>query len=315
MRKLTDLQKVSIDTFKGINTANFSSREGEEILREEIGKLICRNGVPNIHAYNKNKHDLFELMEEILLPVAEPYTLPAELQSMIRIENIAEGEYKEFNVEFPELFKAYKVSDGNIDIRRQTVAGRKLVIPTAFEAIKIYAELADFVKGKIDWASMVSRVNKSFENIVARNIAKLFDSVANPIDTASGTFNADTLAQLIEKVEEKYSSGAIIYGKKSVLGKVQDVVQSEVSKQDFNAIGYYGQFRGTPMMQLPTDSADLVILPYNGSPIGIVVREGAPLVLETSDFGTRNDLQLELIMRIKLGYATVDVSGATYTLA
>lgn len=315
MNKLNDIQKIALDLYKGNMPANFSTREAEDVLRDTISELICVNGKPNHNKYGENKYKVFALLEEIFLPVVEPYRLPQELANMIRIESIGDGESKEFEVEYPELFDIYKVSDGNIDVRRQTVAGRKISIPTEFAIVRIYAELSDFLAGRVDWVGMVNRVNRSFEDQIARNMAGLFGEVANPIHTANGTFDSDTLADLIDRVEEKYGTGTVIYGKKSALGKVQDVVQAERSKEDFNAIGYYGQFRGTPMVEIPVKGNDLVILPYNGSPIGVVLFEGNPLFLETADFGARNDLQLEFVMRRKIGYAKVDVSGAVYELA
>lgn len=313
--KFTDLQKVAVDLYRGNTASNFSTREAEEILREEISNLISVNGKPSLNKFRENKYKVYALLEEVFMPVTQPYQLPAELQSMIRVERIADNEVPEFTVDDPALFKVYKTSDGNIDIRRQTVAGDKVTVSVGVHMIKIYAELSNFLTGRIDWVGMINKVNASFDDFINRSMASLFDGVANPIKTATGTFDADKLADLIDEVETKYGTGAVIYGKKSVLGKVQDVVQSERSKEDFNSIGYYGQFRGTPMIEIPTSSTELVILPYAGSPLGLVVIQGNPLVLDTGDFGTRNDLQMEFVMGMRLGFVSVDIGGATYTIA
>lgn len=315
MRNLTDLQKIAVDLYKGQMSANYSTRDAEDVLRDSIAELINKNGRPNLNKFGENKYKVFAILEEVLEPVTQGYELPASIANIIRVVNVGWGDATEVTVDDPALFKVYKVSDGNADIRRQTVSGNRLYVATDVFAIKIYAELSDFLAGRIDWIALVNKVNASRANDVARKLASLFGTNENPIASESGSFDADTLAKLIERVEEEYSTSAVIYGKKSVLGKIQDVVQSEKSKEEFNAFGYYGQFRGTPILEMPTGSNDLVILPYSGSPIAIVVNEGSAIVKDTQDFGDRNDLQLELFLGYKMGLAVVDIRGAVYTLA
>ena len=315
MNKLTDLQRVALDLYKGEIPTEFSKADAENVLREEISKLITKNGRPDLNMFGKNKYDVFAILSEVLEPVTNVYELPQALSNLIKVVNIGHGDTTEITVDDPKLFDVYRISDGNADIRRQTVAGNRLYVPTDVFGVKIYAELSDFLAGRIDWVAMVTKVNVSRQSDVALKIAELFAGNVNPIAKETGSFNAETLISLIEQVEEEYKTGAVIYGKKSTLGKIQDVVQSEKSKEDFNHFGYYGEFRGTPIIELPTGSNELVILPYSGSPIAIVVNEGQAIVRDTSDFGVRNDLQLELFLGYKMGLAVVEIRGAVYELA
>lgn len=315
MRQLTDLQKIAVDLYKGGTPANFSKREAEDVLREEISALICKDGVPNHNKFSENKWKVYALLEDVFAPVAQPYELPEQIRNLIRTETIGHRESKEFEIGDNELFKVYKVSDGNLDIRRQTTYAGRVAVNTEWYSIKIYAELSDFLAGKIDWVGMINKVNASISDYVAREMAKLFTGVTNPVDTGTGAFDANVLIRLIQAVKDKYKSQAVIYGNMLTLGKIQDIVQSEKSKEEFNSIGYYGQFRGTPVMELPVEGNDLIILPYNGSPIGLVVVEGTPIVRDSADFGERNDMQLELFTAFKMGFVAIDIGGAKYELA
>ena len=313
-KDLKDLKKLARDVYLG-QTGNFSISDANDELRKAILEFMTNDrGEISYNIYKQNQYQLFAVLEDVLSPVVKPYELPAELSSLVSIQTIPYGDRAYVNVDDNAVFDLYVNVNGNADIRRQTAIGGRLPVETSPLAIKIYAELRQFLAGEVDFTNMVNKVRTSFASGVDKRIGELFNNLDVSVEDATGSFDPDKLAELIEKVEDIYGTEAIIYGRKSVLGKVQDVVQSDEAKREFNSMGYFGSFRGTKMIDVPTKSDKLVIVPYTGSPLVVVIYEGAPLALDTSDFAQRNDLQIEFFFQQLVGVAKAVTQGATYKL-
>lgn len=310
---ITDLQKVSIGLMQG-SVGNYSIEEGNELIRKVI--IDACDGEWNMYKFQANKYKVFEIIAEVLtLPVGR--MVEESFGRFANIERVPLNTKKQYVVKDPSLFKSYIVSAGNQDIRRQKLYNSKFEVITHREAIKIYAELDDFISGTIDFPEMVQRVALSFNNMIAKAI---YSAVHNAYTGAeinatggasglawSGTVTEANLMKLITRVEGRLGVKCAIYGTNASLSliPIQAVGASEDMKSQQNSVGYVGKFRGRDCIELPQtateDIADdfLIIAPV-GTQMVYVVLEGDAYVID-SNSDSRNDMQMEYFFGQQFG--------------
>ena len=70
----------------------------EAALRDELAKLMTKDGVHfNRHVFNRNKEDVFELLEENLQEVL-PQNVKSALDMFVEVKHYAQGQRPEFRV-------------------------------------------------------------------------------------------------------------------------------------------------------------------------------------------------------------------------
>lgn len=316
---ITALQKLSLDVFNGV-PVQYENVSGEQAIKNAILKSI--GGEWNFYNFQKGKWEFFQILSELLtLPLGQ--TMEGMFDGIVDTETIAKGDKKVVDVENQDLFKVATVSAGNSDIRRQRIYNRQVVIETGDVEIKIYEDFDRFIAGRINWSNLIERVRKSVANDTAEKIYKALlasYSATNTNYNKTGTFAEATLDQMIARVEGKTGMKCAIYGTKEALGKVSNgltsvvttVGTSDATRADYATLGYFRNYKGTPMIEIPTilktgtdDFAftpDLFILPI-GEKILKVVFEGEPIIIDSQDAGRRNDRQIEFLFNHKIGVA------------
>jgi len=323
MANYTALQKMSLDVYKGVPVV-FNNVSGEDALRNKITETI--GGEWNYYNFQRNKIDFYELMSELLvLPTQE--IMGNIFGGIVSVETVPLGTKKVIDVQDENLFKVATVAAGNSDIRRQRVFNRQITIETGDIAVKLYDDFDRFIAGRIDWASLIERVRRSIANDTAKKIYQALlgsYSASNSNYNVSGTLNETTLDRMIARVEAKTGLKCGIWGTKETLGKlsvsatsIQTVITPENLREDYASMGYFRNYKGTPMVEIPTildpgtDNLtfgnEIFILPV-GMEIIKVVYEGSPIVDDTQDTTRRNDRQIEFLFTQKLGVACL-ISG------
>lgn len=321
---MADIKKLALDVYNGVPVM-YDGVSGEEALRNAITQAC--GGEWNIYQFNKNKWDVYEIVSELLtLPTQEIMT--EMFGNIVNVETIALGDKKVIDVENQDLFKVATISAGNSDIRRQRVYNRQLTMETGDMGVKLYDDFDRFRAGRINWATMIDRVRRS---IAYETAGKMYQALLDAYDSTNanynvtGTLNEKTLDRMIARVEAKTGLKCALYGTKETLGmvsagstSVQTVIHtSDAMRDEYNTIGYNRQYKGTPMMEIPTllkagtddlkFGNELFILPA-GLEIIKVVYEGTPFVSDSQDATKRNDRQIEFEFTQKMGVACL-ISG------
>jgi len=316
---ITELQKLSLNVYDGV-AVQFENVSGEDAIKNAILKSV--GGKWDFYSFQQNKWGFYQMLSEILtLPLAK--TMEGMFDGIVDTETIALGDRKVYEIESPELFKVATVSAGNSDIRRQKLFNNQIVIETGDTEIKIYEDFDKFLAGRINWVTLIDRVRKSVSNDTATKIYKALIGSYSDTNTnynKSGTFSETILDEMISRVEAKTGMKCAIYGTKVALGKVSTGIVSIVTtvgasitaKEDMYAMGYFRNYKQTPMIEVPTIltpgtevfafGADLFILPI-GEKILKVVFEGAPIIQDLQDSTRRNDRQIEFLFSQKIGVA------------
>lgn len=324
MIKLTDLQKLALDTYRG-SVEKYSKVEAENAIRNAV--IDACGGEWNYFSFNKNKWDVYQIMSEVL-SVGLGELLIGKFDNFAEVRDTQLGDTIEFIVEDNSLFRVATIADGNVDIRRQKLYNGKLSVTTEKLAIKIYEEFDRFIAGRIDWATMVDRVQLSYAHEVA---IRIYNAIYGSYDTlvapyqVSGTFDETKLLDAIAHVEASTGQKAVVFGTKRALSKITTAETSDGMKDKLNLLGHYGMFRGTDLLELPqahkpgtNDFAvadDFLLIIPNGEKIVKVILEGDVYIYDT-EAGQRNDEQIEFFFGRKVGIGVLKADNyAIYKLS
>ncbi len=324
MIRLTDLQKLALDTYNG-SVEKYSKVEAEHAIRNAI--VDACGGEWNYFSFNKNKWDVYQIMSEVL-SVGLGELLIGKFDNFAEVRDTELGDTVEFIVEDKSLFRVATIADGNIDIRKQKLYNGKLAITTEKLAIKIYEEFDRFIAGRIDWATMIDRVQLSYAHEVS---VRIYNAIYGSYDTlvapyqVSGTFDETKLLDAIAHVEASTGQKAVVFGTKRALAKITTADTSEGMKDKLNVLGHYGMFRGTDLLELPqahkpgtNDFAvadDFLLVVPNGEKIVKVILEGDVYIYDT-EAGARNDEQIEFFFGRKVGIGVLKADNyAIYKLS
>lgn len=317
MSKLTDLQVLALDTYRKA-PVSYSLAESNEAIRKAV-RDAC-GGDWNYYNFQKNKWDVFAVIAEIM-PVAMNADLSDKFNGFADFIDTAMGDENNFIVEDNALFPVYTVGRGNGDIERQKISGRSFSVSTVDKEIKFYDEFDRFMAGKIDFSTLTNRATMSYSHYVGQLIAEtIYGSYAsvNTNNKATGAYDADTLAGIIENCKAATGASAIqIWGTTTALGNISDGFgYSDNAKDKANQLGFYGNFRGTGLVAFPqayqpqsttyvVNTSHVIILPA-GERIVKVAFEGSPFV-GMSDAMARSDRQLEFVYGRRVGAAAITV--------
>lgn len=281
-----NLVKMGIDTYKNIPNGNFSREDNLKVLREALVEL---NGGTKLNyktmRNNAKAIEMFEIIEEILnVTVMGGLEDNPFFQRFVEVRNLALGDEQTFFIEDDSLFIVSEIAAGINDIRRQRVSGGTTVsVPTKLHGIEIYEELNRVLAGRVDFTDMIDKVATSFDRDISTRIYNaLYNNYSNVNSAFKLTgFSENTFLDLISHVEAATGKNAVIMGTKSALRMIGKSVVSEQDKEKYSQLGYYGDFYGTPAIQIPQNHTpgtynfqlsdkDLYVMPVDSTPIKMV---------------------------------------------
>lgn len=262
MGKFDSIVSLTKDLRNGVETFSYEDRtlsrsQVEDAIRNA---LIDANGGEktfNRKAFRRNKVEIFELIEELVPAIVNEEHRDSDFwQKYVDERNLSEGDSIEFDVQDNSLFVVSEIADGIATPRRQRIVGNKTyTLNPVVHSIRMYDEFSRFMAGRINWLELCDKVAKSFDAQIWNDIY----AVVGGIDTSStgltntyiksGTYDEETLMELIEHVEAANNASAVIVGSKLALSKCKGVLSDEAKSKMFSE-GYYGNFNGTPMITL-----------------------------------------------------------------
>lgn len=327
---MNDLVRIAIDAYNG-TVEKYSVSDAQETLRKA---LIAANGgdtkidIRKIRDGECNK--VFAIIEEILR-----VTVPAGLQendlfkALVEYKNVAEGDQNVFAVEGDTLFFVDDIAKGTQGIRRQRFADyMDVTVPTVMHGIRIYEELARVLAGRVDFNTLIDKVNESVKNQILTEIYAVWHQATSAelggayYPATVGAYSEDALLEIIEHVEAAGNGAtATIIGTKKALRKLADNIAtpSDKTKDDLYENGYIGKFFGSPVICVPQrhkagttnfvfDDKEITVIATGAKPIKFVY-EGDPLVI----FGNpadNADLTQEYFLAEQWGMAFAMASNA-----
>lgn len=226
MNNLTGLVNLINDTLKNKvalfneNASKYSDqaiREGfYEILGEE--KLTWQN-------FSNNYRAIFTVMENVL-----SVNLPAAWENSRFYDQFVEikrgdlGDRNEFIVEDNSTIVAATFSGNHWDTDRQKVQGkRSFSVPTGWIYVRIYNDLERFLTSNDSLVDMIGKMQKAFQNEIDSRVVASFNGVGTYLPSKfkeSGTYDEDTMNNLIELVQTYSQKDVVIAGTRTALSSI-----------------------------------------------------------------------------------------------
>lgn len=327
-----DIVKLGTDIALG-SVEKYSAKEADEAMRAALIELNGGSTAVNYRAMRDGKcSGLFTVVEEIIANAVPVGLMESDFfTALVDFRNLALGDMNEFLVEDATVFAVDTVADGTQALRRQRIENlTPVTVKTATHGVRIYEELSRILAGRVDFAKLIQKVTVSEQEQILNTIYSLWynatdtqmgGSVYYPGYQAAGTFNEDTLLDLIAHVEAAAGGRpATIIGTKKGLKPLKDSLLGPDGKNIVDSQGYVGKFYGTDTICVPqrhkrgtTDFVfddKMITVVANGDggkPIKFVY-EGSPLMIH-GDASQNMDLTEEFVLLDKWGGALVTAGG------
>lgn len=295
----------------------YSVEDANEKLRVAINKAIgCEDGKFNHRKFHKKREEVFEIILEALDESFE-VEIRNQFDQFVDIRSTAFGDKLAFIPRNDEMFRVDAIAGGNNNLQRQRIVGKQpYTIPTGWYGVKFYEELERFLAGRVDWADLVSRLNRSFVNKVALDIYQAIQAGYSALTApykVGGTYEEEKMTTLVEHVRAATGMTPAVFGTLLAIKKAVPSFQSDAMKGERNANGYFKIVDGIQYGVIPQahkagtdefaiDNNFLLVVPNGDEKLVKMVIEGEALIKETTDQNNHDDTQ-EYMVRKKYGVA------------
>lgn len=310
---LTELQKVSLDTYYG-RKENFAqlNKSGDDIIRTEIlGKMdspMPSNQAEFRRWFKGVSNECFALLEKTITVVHNDIAFE-QFGDFVHTDILGEGEAYDYVIENADLFKVSARATGVGTSLRQKMHNGRLETSKFYLTVKIYDEFFRFLTGRINWTNLVDRVAKSLSHKMATIVTGTIFNAYDPTSAFHESCNPDGVDEALQEVINKLSAkvGDVqILGTKGALARISGLGGLYVDGQDKRDFGYVKMFAGVQCVELaqgfdedakeydiPNDK--LLVVPSNQALV-YVAYEGDVEIEENLEKLGRNDRQIEMSM-------------------
>ena len=250
-----NIVKLAVDLANG-RTEKYSKAEANKVMREA---LIDINGGSTTLDYKRMRdgahNGLFALIEEVV-----PQTVMAGLQgdeifnTLVEMHNVAEGDSPVFEVEDVNWYEISKIAPGVRGLRRQRLAGRKVVTLNAeMHGVRIYEHLRRILAGRVDFTDMIARVGESYRQNILNEIytcwAGLTAEELGADFVYAGSYDEEAVLDVMEHAEAATGKKPIILGTAKALRNLE--LTGDNAEADIYNLGHVGKFYGADVIRMP----------------------------------------------------------------
>ena len=316
----------------------------EAALRDELAKLMTKDGVHfNRHVFNRNKEDVFELLEENLQEVL-PQNVKSALDMFVEVKHYAQGQRPEFRVVRGKIrgkqfvtratesgnYETFRLDRDRFDLYIQAIGGAGYVdFERYLDGLESMTDIYEVIQEGI--------VDRLFE-MVQGCLLNSWNAAGRPTrnKVATNQFNPTAMKKLCNTVAP-YGS-PIIYCTpefaaemvNALVYNASNIKLSDVDMQEVRDRGYIGKFYGTPVVVMPQSWTDetntklqfnpafAYVLPTGKEKIIKMAFEGSPFFMERGSEYHVGDNSFELQGYVKVGvglFTTPNYWGIYYNAA
>lgn len=287
-----------------------------EILGEE--KLTWKG-------WRRHKIECFEIMENVLdVNIPLSWVDSPFYKQFVETKSTADGDTNEFVVEDASVLFTSKLAGNYWSIDRQKVQGnRSFSVQVETIGIRVYDELERFLKGTITLAKMVANLQKAFQDEIDSRIYTSFNGIGTYLPAKfqeTGSYDKDTLADLIQRVQVASRRNVILAGTRSALAHIVDGINanimSEKQKEEIATTGMLLDYTGLGVhaMQIPqsfarfsydfkVDNSSIFVLPDGVKPVKLFF-EGDTRTKENTE-KDNDDMTIDTTVMMKTGVGII----------
>ena len=304
------------------NAVKYTDQAVREAFFEILGddKLTWQN-------WRAHKTECFEVMENVLnvnLPLAWENSPFYDQFVEVKNGSLEIGDANEFIVDDASVLFASRFSGNYWSVDRQKLQGRKsFSLQTEWIAIRVYDELERFLKGTVTLAEMVAKLQKAFQNEIDSRIFTSFNGIGTYLPAKfqeSGSYDKDTMSDLIQRVQVASQKNVILAGTRSALANIVDGVDahrmSERQKEELATKGALLDLTGLGVsaIEIPqtfvrgsydfkVDNKSIFVLPDGTKPVKLFF-EGDTRARELGE-KDNDDMTVDTTIQTKLGTGIV----------
>ena len=221
----TGLQLVNlgIDEIKKVPTANFSSSQRNDAIRDKFFEIMGTDKF-DVMAWERHKYECFEVLREVFKQtIASGEGAMSDFYNQFVDERDVElGDTQELIIENEAYLTVGKVSGNNWDLDRQRMdKGAKIAISTDAYYVKIYEYFKRFLTGRMDWNELYNEVNRSIKKFKDDFVAKVFSNGVDGLPEEwfyKGAYNESSIQKVIDNVTaSNHGADIVLTGTKSAL--------------------------------------------------------------------------------------------------
>ena len=324
----------------------------ESALRDELTKLMCKpnrkTGVMefNRHVFNRNRDEVFELLEENLEEVL-PQEIKTALDMFVEIKHYAQGQRPEFRVVRGKMrgrqfvtratesgnYETFRLDRDRFDLYIQTIGmGGYVDFERYLDGLENMTDIYEVIQDGItdELFRMVQECLLASWNAAGRPVRNKV--AANAFDPVAMTKLCNTIAPygspIIYCTPEFAAEmvNAIVYASTNpswIGGKISDQDMAEIRDR-----GYIGKFHGVPIVVMPQTWTDekntkllmnpsfAYVLPAGKEKLIKMAFEGSPYFREWNDHEGDNSFTLQGYIRVGVGlFTTPNYWGIYYNSA
>lgn len=287
-----------------------------EILGEE--KLTWKG-------WRRHKIECFEIMENVLdVNIPLSWVDSPFYKQFVEAKSTADGDTNEFVVEDASVLFTSKLAGNYWSIDRQKVQGnRSFSVQVETIGIRVYDELERFLKGTITLVKMVANLQKAFQDEIDSRIYTSFNGIGTYLPAKfqeTGSYDKDTLADLIQRVQVASRRNVILAGTRSALAHIVDGINanimSEKQKEEIATTGMLLDYTGLGVhaMQIPqsfarfsydfkVDNNSIFVLPDGVKPVKLFF-EGDTRTKENTE-KDNDDMTIDATVMMKTGVGII----------
>ena len=277
--------------------------------------------------WRAHKTECFEVMENVLnvnLPLAWENSPFYDQFVEVKNGSLEIGDANEFIVDDASVLFASRFSGNYWSVDRQKLQGRKsFSLQTEWIAIRVYDELERFLKGTVTLAEMVAKLQKAFQDEIDSRIFTSFNGIGTYLPAKfqeSGSYDKDTMSDLIQRVQVASQKNVILAGTRSALANIVEGVDahrmSERQKEELATKGALLDLTGLGIsaIEIPqvfvrgsydfkVDNKSIFVLPEGTKPVKLFF-EGDTRARELGE-KDNDDMTVDTTIQTKLGTGIV----------
>ena len=320
------LVKFCIDAYKGIVT-DYSNEEASDVIRKAFVDILGTE-TPTPREFEKHKNDIFAVIEVVIDRIVdESWEKNIFFNQFVEYKNIPLGDVNEFYVEDRTMLTFSEVAGGHWNLRRQKLnIGDTFTVKTRWFGAKVYTDFLRFLAGRVDWVSLVNKIQEAMKFQIATEIYGNFMGTMAYLPAEfkhSGSFSEDEMLDIIAHIQASTNyAPVVIAGTKKALKEmyadykgVNSFLLSDGMKDQLNQYGQLDMWNGYRLLEIPQvhspntfnfmlDDKRLMILPANVKPIKFI-KEGQTHINDRLSPTDNMDMSMEYTFLTKYGVATI----------
>lgn len=300
----------------------------EAALRDELAKLMTKDGKFNRHVFNKNKEDIFELLEQNLEEVL-PQSIKGALDMFTETIYVNQGDRLEFRVKRGHQrgkqfvtratesgnYETFRLDHDRFDVYPQAIGGAGQVdFERYLDGLENMTEIYQILQEGI--------VDRLFE-MVQECLLSSWNAAGRPArnKVAANTFDPVQMKKLCNTIAP-YGSPIIYCTAEFAAEMVNAIIYNSTTKisdtdvQDIRDRGYVGKFQGVPVVIMPQSWTDetntklvmnpsfAYVLPTGREKLIKLGFEGSPYFKEYNDHEGDNSITLQGYVKVGVGMFT-----------